>query len=115
MGQCTKVSQETMSADDSVRNVDNGDCEEDDNEECAVMDVGHMTRTEYSEDFDSDGDTQRKTIMMKKTLVTAIMTAVVMIFRFWRPVLNSHSSDRSEMLDQKPNFCVASLVQSHCA
>lgn len=35
-----------MSADDSVRNVDNGACEEDDNEECAVMDVGHMTRTQ---------------------------------------------------------------------
>lgn len=70
----------------------------------------HVEDTEYSEDFDSDGDAQRKTIMMKKTLVTAKMTAVVRIFRFWRPGSNSHSSDRFEMLKQKPNFCVASRI-----
>lgn len=44
LAQCKKVSQK-MSADDSVTNVDTRDCEEDDNEECAVMHVGHMMRT----------------------------------------------------------------------
>lgn len=42
MGQCYKGKSEND--DDNMRNVDNGDCEEGDYEEGAVMNVGHIRK-----------------------------------------------------------------------
>lgn len=43
MGQCYKG--KSGKDDDNMRNADNGDCEEGDDEEGAVMNVGHMRKT----------------------------------------------------------------------
>lgn len=76
MGQCYKGKSEND--DDNMRNVDNGDCEEGDDEEGAGMNVGHIRKMLNAEKtlMVTNGERQNG----EDDLVTAIMTVGVMIF-----------------------------------